>query len=187
MQVNASIINILEWVSALLGLLSVVGNIKLKRGAWPLQAVSSLGYCVVFYHQDLRGLALLQIYFAGFALWAFSHWKSNALVNSQRVKNLASAQLGVVLFSWLIATFLIGWFLAKTGEGATGYIDAFTVVGSVLAQWLMARYYANTWAIWLTVNSVSVALFAYSKLWPTAALYLIFTALAVAGMRAWKK
>jgi nicotinamide mononucleotide transporter len=187
MQTHVSIVNSVEWVAALLGLLSVIGNIKLKRGAWPLQALSSLGYCFVFFAQELRGLALLQIYFAGFAMWAYAQWSNNANTNIQQVRTLAPRQLVSTTVFWLAAAALLGWILAKTGEGATGYVDAFTVVGSVLAQWLMARYYANTWAIWLIVNSVSVALFAYSKLWPTAALYLIFTALAVAGMRAWKK
>ena len=43
-----------------------------------------------------------------------------------------------------------------------------------------------SWIAWIAVNAVAVTLFAYKELWLTAALYLVFIALSVAGWRAWR-
>jgi nicotinamide mononucleotide transporter len=40
--------------------------------------------------------------------------------------------------------------------------------------------------VWLGVNLVSVALFAYKGLWLTVLLYGLFAALSVVGWRTWK-
>ena len=47
--------------------------------------------------------------------------------------------------------------------------------------------FVETWPVWLIVNGVSVALYASKSLWLTAALYMIFGALAVAGWRRWAR
>jgi nicotinamide mononucleotide transporter len=95
--------------------------------------------------------------------------------------------LGVAFISWAMATVTIGIALTKAGEGNTAYFDAFTTAGSVLAQWLMLRYFQQTWHVWFIVNVASVVLFFYSNLLPTGVLYCVFTGLAVVGARSWKK
>jgi nicotinamide mononucleotide transporter len=181
-----SVIHSLEWLSAGLGLLSVVGNLKLKRWGWLAQAASGLGYGIVFFHQNLFGLTLLQVYFIAVALLAWYLWSPATVTNAAKIRYLDTQQAGLALAGWAIATTVLGMALSKAGEGNTAYFDAFTTAGSVLAQWLMLRYFQQTWHVWFIVNIVSVGLFFYTNLLPTSLLYCVFTALAVAGAKSWK-
>ena len=63
--------------------------------------------------------------------------------------------------------------------------DAFPTVASLLGQWLLARKYQENWSVWVLVNVVSVALFAYKGYWLTVLLYAVFIPMSVAGWRAW--
>ena len=58
---------------------------------------------------------------------------------------------------------------------------------SVIGQWLLGRKYVENWPVWIVVNVVSTALFAYKGLWLTVVLYGVFVALSVVGWRAWQR
>ena len=58
-------------------------------------------------------------------------------------------------------------------------------VASVAGQWLLGRQYVENWPVWIGVNIVSVALFAYKGLWLTVVLYVLFAVLAAVGWRVW--
>jgi nicotinamide mononucleotide transporter len=181
-----SAITVIEWLSAALGLLSVIGNLKLKRWGWLAQAASGFGYAVVFFNQKLFGLTLLQFYFISVALIAWWLWSPSTLQNAEKIRRLDTQQTRLTFAGWAIATIIFGVALTKAGEGGTAYFDAFTTAGSIIAQWLMLRYFQQTWHVWFIVNAVSVALFFYSNLLPTSLLYCVFTGLAVVGARSWK-
>jgi nicotinamide mononucleotide transporter len=184
---SISVITAIEWLSSALGLLSVIGNLKLKRWGWLAQAISGLGYGVVFFHQKLFGLTALQIYFVVVSVGAWWLWSSTTTENAAKIQYLNARQIAFSIVGWAVATLTIGIALTKAGEGNTAYFDAFTTAGSVLAQWLMLRYFQQTWHVWFVVNIASVGLFFYSNLLPTSLLYCVFTGLAVAGARSWKK
>jgi nicotinamide mononucleotide transporter len=179
--------SLLEWTAAGIGLISVVGNLRLERWGWIAQALSSIGYLGVFYLQGLFGLAVLQIYFTLVAGWAWRRWAQQSTDNVAQVRQLQPRMLGLLGASWGLATVLLGVLLTSFGEASSAYADAFVTSGSILAQGLMVKHYRNTWHIWLIVNVVSIGLFAYNQLWATALLYLVFSALAIVGLKTWKK
>ena len=66
------------------------------------------------------------------------------------------------------------------------YFDALPTAASITGQILLGRKFVDNWPVWLAVNLVSVALFAYKGLWLTVLLYGLFAALSVMGWRAWR-
>ena len=63
--------------------------------------------------------------------------------------------------------------------------DAFTTVLSLIAQFLLTRKHVENWPVWIVVDVVGAALFAYKGLWLTTLLYLVFVAMAAVGWRSW--
>ncbi len=179
--------SLLEWTAAGIGLISVVSNLRLERWGWIAQAISSTGYLGVFYLQGLFGLAALQIYFTLVACWAWRRWAKQSTDNVARVSQLQPRMLGLLGTGWLLATVFLGALLTFFGEASSAYLDAFVTSGSILAQGLMVKHYRNTWQVWLIVNVVSIGLFAHNQLWATSLLYLVFSALAITGLKTWKK
>jgi nicotinamide mononucleotide transporter len=177
-----------ELIGAVLGLAMVVCNIRQIHWAWPLAFVSSLLYCLVFTGSQLYGDAALQIFFAVMAVWGWTQWLRGTLPNGQvlTVQTMQSSTMiklvAVCLFLWGVT----GLFLAKFTTTDVPWWDAFPTALSVVATLLLGRKYIENWPMWIVVNAVSIALFAYKGLWLTVGLYSVFLAMAAVGWQAWR-
>ena len=177
-----------ELVGAVLGLAMVVCNIKQIHWGWPLAFTSSLLYCLVFWGSQLYGDAALQVFFAVMAVWGWVQWLRGTLPNGQvlAVQTMQSPQLlklvAVCLFLWGAT----GLFLAKFTSTDVPWWDAFPTALSVVATLLLGRKYIENWPMWIVVNAVSIALFAYKGLWLTVGLYSVFLVMAAVGWQAWR-
>ena len=62
-------------------------------------------------------------------------------------------------------------FLRRFTDTDVPWWDAFPTAASVVGQWLLGRKYVENWPVWIVVNVVGAALFAYKGLWLTVLLY----------------
>jgi nicotinamide mononucleotide transporter len=67
------------------------------------------------------------------------------------------------------------------------FLDALPTVASITGQVALGRKLIENWPIWIAVNLISVALFAYKSLWLTVLLYAVFVILSGLGWRAWAR
>lgn len=179
----------LEIVAFVLAVAMVVCNIRVNPTAWPLAIVSSLLYFLLFWDSRLYGEAGLQIFFALVALWGWWQWLRGTLSDGSklRVRALSSRGVALVAAATLLAWPLLGLFLDRATDSDVPYWDAFPTTASIAGQWLLGRKYIENWPTWIVVNVVSVGLFAWKGLWLTVLLYALFTAMAFAGWRAWRR
>ena len=179
----------LEVVAFVLAVWMVVCNIRVNPLAWPLACISSLLYFWLFAHSRLYGESGLQIVFAVVALWGWWQWLHGTLPDGTklRVRRLSSRTLGFVVGLTLAGWPVLGFLLSRVTDTDVPYADAFPTVGSLAGQWLLGRQYVENWPAWVVVNVVSVGLFAWKGLWLTVLLYLLFTAMALVGWRAWAR
>ena len=179
----------LEIVAFVLALAMVLLNIRVNPIAWPLAIVSSLLYFTLFWNSRLYGDASLQIFFALVAAWGWWQWLRGTAADGTalRVTWLPARTrwtlVGVIALAWPAT----GLFLRRYTDTDVPWWDAFPTAGSVIGQWLLGRKHVENWAVWVAVNVVSVALFAYKGLWLTAALYAVFIALSAQGWRSWTR
>lgn len=178
-----------ELIGAVLGMAMVVCNIKQIHWAWPLAFVSSVLYFFVFWDFKLFAEASLQIFFAVMALWGWWQWLRGVQSNGQTitVQTLSSINaiklIAVSSALWLV----IGQFLRNYTSSDVPWWDAFPTALSLVATYLLGRKYIENWPIWILINVVSIALFAYKDLWLTVILYAVFVVMAVIGWLAWRK
>ncbi len=183
----------LEVAGFVLSLAMVGCNIREIHWGWPLAIVSSLLYFALFWRSKLYGDGSLQIFFAVVALWGWAQW----LRGTRNPADSTKAELPVVRLSrhgwWLVlaASALLwpvtGYFLKAYTDTDVPWWDAFPTALSIVGQVLLGRKYIENWLLWIAVNIVSVALFAYKGLWLTVLLYTLFIALSVIGWRAWQR
>ena len=179
----------LELVAVVVALAMVGCNIREKHWGWPLAVVSSVMYFALFWRDRLYGEAGLQVFFAVIALWGWWQWlrgvqPDGAALTVQRLDRRGRLRLLLVCGVLWPAT---GVFLRQVTDTDVPWWDAFPTSLSVVGQFLLGRKYIENWAVWVLVNGVSVALFAYKGLWLTAGLYLVFIGLSVLGWRAWQR
>jgi nicotinamide mononucleotide transporter len=179
----------IEVVAFALALAMVLLNIRVNPAAWPLAIVSSLLYFALFWNSRLYGDASLQIFFVLVALWGWWQWLRGTAADGTalRVTWLPSRGRWALLAAMALAWPATGLFLSRYTDTDVPWWDAFPTAGSVIGQWLLGRKHVENWVVWIVVNGVGGALFAYKGLWLTALLYLLFIALSVQGMRTWKR
>jgi nicotinamide mononucleotide transporter len=178
----------LELVAMVLALAMVFCNIREIHWGWPLAIASSILYFMLFWRSKLYGDAALQIFFAVIALWGWFQWLRGRRGDGSvlRPVKLQARGLAATIVTCALLWPAIGWFLSTYTDTDVPWWDGFPTAVSVVGQFLLGRKYIENWAVWIVVNIVSVGLFAYKGLWPTAALYVVFIALSVAGWRAWR-
>lgn len=185
----------LEAIAFVLALACVALTVFEIHWGWPLAIVSSLLYGLLFHGYRLYGEAGLQLFFAAIAAWGWWQWLfgrrrgQDAQAGGGRLRIAAlgtDGRLGVFV-AWTLGWGALGLVLTLGTDSDVPWFDAFPTAGSVIGQILLGRKFVENWAVWILVNAVSVALFAHKELWLTAALYLIFLALAVAGLLRWRR
>lgn len=179
----------LEIVAFVLAVWMVLCNMRVNPLAWPLAIASSALYALLFAHSRLYGEAGLQLLFIVVASWGWWQWLRGTLPDGSalRVRHLQWPTRALVSAFVFGAWPLLGLFLDRHTDSDVPYWDAFPTAASIAGQWLLGRKYVENWPMWVLVNIVSVALFAYKGLWLTVLLYALLIAMALAGWRAWHR
>jgi nicotinamide mononucleotide transporter len=178
----------LELVAVVLALVMVFCNICEIHWGWPLAIVSSLLYGELFWRSRLYGDASLQVGFVVVAGWGWWQWLRGHAADGRllHVQRLSRSGVLQTLLACALLWLGIGLVLKHFTNTDVPWWDAFPTALSLVGQFLLGRKYNENWLLWIAVNTVSVALFAYKGLWLTAVLYTVFIGLSVAGWRAWQ-
>ena len=183
----------LEIVAFFLAIAMVLCNIREVHWGWPLAVISSVLYFALFWKSKLYGDASLQIFFVVMGLWGWLQWLRGAksVVHTEgealKVRRLDRNMLLICTVASVVLFGAVGAFLAHYTDTDVPWWDAFPTALSIVGTFLLARKYIENWLVWVLVNVVSIALFAYKGLWLTVILYTLFVAMSVQGWRVWKK
>jgi nicotinamide mononucleotide transporter len=177
-----------ELIGAVLGIAMVVCNIQQIHWGWPLAFVSSALYFLVFWGSKLYGEGALQIFFAAMAIWGWAQWLRGVRPDGKvlRVQTLSKLNTINLVAACALLWGATGLFLSKFTTTDVARWDAFPTALSIVATVLLGRKYIENWPLWIAVNIVSMALFAYKGLWLTVGLYGVFAVMAVIGWQAWR-
>ena len=81
--------------------------------------------------------------------------------------------------------FGIWWILTHWTNSTVPVADAFTTALSIVALWALAQKYAEQWLLWLVVDAVCCVLYIRKGIPFKAAIYGLYTVVAVLGYRKW--
>ena len=154
---------------------------------WPVILAADIFYLIVFYRAQLLSDALLQIFFLAFTLYGWLHWwRGVREEGGVRVVPLALPSLMIAMLAGVAGSFLLGE-LAKRLHAALPFLDATLTSYSLVASWWQARKHTASWWLWIVVDLTYIGEYLYKDLRATALLYLLLVALAVLGLRDWKR
>lgn len=184
--------NYIEVLGAAVSLVYLYFSYKQIIWLWPLGILSSVLYCIVFFHSALYADMSLQIYYFFISFYGWYFWlsgrqnKTNG--NTQLEVNRLSLKMWVVLiFIWALLTLVIGLVLSRFTNSSLPWWDAFTTAGGIVGTWMLARKILENWLFWIIIDLVSMSMYIYKNLYPTVVLFFIYSIIAVAGYYRWKK
>ncbi len=182
--------NHFELIASALGFVAIFLQIKQNVWYWLVSIVMVSMYIYIYIDAKLYADMSLQVYylvvsFYGWYLWLFGNHQ-NHHSSPIKVSSTTPKMFGVLLAIMAILFFVVAWILSAFTNSDLPYWDSFTTALSFVATWMLAKKILENWLIWVVVDAVSVGIYIYKGLYPTAVLFLFLTILAVVGYRKWK-
>ncbi|WP_226488126.1 nicotinamide riboside transporter PnuC [Pseudomonas sp. B20] len=177
----------LELFAAAIGVIAVWLTVKQNPWCWPIGLVMVVIYIWIFFDVKLYSDMLLQVIYAGLQVYGWLQWTRHGA--GLPVKAVTTLQHGSVLKGLAVGALIsvaLGAGMAHFTDAAQPWLDAALTGFSLVAQVWMAQKRVQCWPLWILLDVIFVGLFIYKDLYLTAALYGLFTLLAVQGWREWR-
>jgi nicotinamide mononucleotide transporter len=154
---------------------------------WPVVLAADVFYLVVFYQARLYSDTLLQVFFLGFTLYGWWHWWRGVRADGEVLIVPLSVRGWIGgLVAGALGALLLGSLMVRIGA-ALPHLDAALTSYSLVASWWQARKHIANWWLWIVIDGVYVGEYAYKNLWLTAVLSVGLVALAMLGLRDWRR
>ncbi|QDH33138.1 nicotinamide mononucleotide transporter [Porphyrobacter sp. YT40] len=180
--------NPLEIIAVALGIANV--GLLVRRSIWnyPFGMAMVALYFVIFREARLYGEAGLQVFFFVVQGWGWWLWaRAGGLAQMVSVSWMDWRARGISLALVAASSLGIGWAMARFTDAALPYADATIAGASVVAQVLLALRRVENWALWIAIDVLSIGVYLNRELYLTVGLYVVFLALATAGLVQWAK
>jgi nicotinamide mononucleotide transporter len=177
----------LEIAGAITGLVYLWLEYRASVWLWVAGIVMPVIYIYVYFHEGVYANMAINAYFVVAGLYGIVAWKRDAKKEGE--KQISRAPGSVWLPSAVVGAALtagIAWVLVRYTDSAVPWLDAFTTGFSIVGLWMLARKWAEQWLVWVVVDAVYTVMFLHQGMMPTAAMYAIFSIVAVFGFFKWR-
>ena len=174
--------SLIELIAVILAICYLLLAVKQRLGCWPAAFLSSLGYLYVFFDVQLYMESLLQIYYAGMAVYGWRQWQRDGHGQPLPIRTWPLRQHLINLGFIATATYIAGSILIQT-DARLPYLDAFTTVSSILTTYMVTQKILENWFYWLIIDIVSIYLYIDRALYFTALLFCIYIIIIGFGWR----
>lgn len=178
----------IELVATLAALAYVLLALRQSLWCWPAALLSTALFTHVMWQSALLSDALLQLYYAGMALYGWWRWQQikqgNAAQGSVYEWSLQRHLLLIALTA--LCGLALGNIMSEYTHADFAYLDAQTTAFSVMATWLVARKLVSNWLYWVVIDAVSIYVYAQKHLYFLTGLFMLYTVIAIAGYFIWR-
>lgn len=180
--------SVIEIIATLSGLACVILTVRQNIWCWPTGLLMVSLYIVIFYRAKLYSDMGLQVVYVFLQFYGWYMWL-NGWPDRSPLKVAVMPRVGYLGWSAAaaIAITALGWTMATLTDASLPYWDAATTVLSLIAQYLMAKKFLESWIVWISVDVMAIGIYFAKDLNLTAGLYAVFLVLATMGFFAWKR
>jgi nicotinamide mononucleotide transporter len=179
-----------DWIELLAAALAIVYlllAIGQRSACWYAAFASSILYIWVFLGAHLYMDSLLQVFYAGMAVYGYWQWRRRRQGGALAVTHWPARRHGVALLIIVALSLLNALVLRRFTAAAWPFVDSLVTWSSVFTTYLVARKVYENWTWWLVIDSVSLCLYLSRGLYVTALLFALYLVLIVIGMREWRR
>lgn len=155
-----------------------------RRINYPIGAVSTAAYCILFFKAALFSSMAINGFLTVYLIYGWYRWKSDAVTlpvtrmnKWSWVGTVVVTVIGYVIVAWLAATF----------GGALVWTDAFILIGTIAAQFMMDNKKIENWAVWFIVDVFGIYTYYHAGLTLAGFQYIFFLLNTVYGYYMWRK
>jgi nicotinamide mononucleotide transporter len=167
------------------GVAYILLAIRGHRACWIAGGISTAIYAAVFHGAGLPMQAALQVVYVALSAYGWYAWRPQSA--SSPARRWPMRHHLVALAAVGILTAASAPLAARYALAAAPVADSLGTWASLFATWLLARRVVENWLWWIAIDLGLTALFVTQGLEVTAALYLAYALMAVAGWRSWRR
>ncbi len=176
-----------EFIAAALAVVYLLLAIRQQVECWIAAFVSSCLYVWVLFGAHLYMESALNAFYAAMAIYGFWQWQQGGGDGALAVSRWPIARHLAGLLGVIVLSLVSSYFLRRFTPAAWPFADSMVTWSSVFATFLVARKVYENWHWWLVIDSVSLYLYFTRRLYLTMALFALYLALIVIGMRQWRR
>ncbi|CAA6811337.1 MAG: Predicted thiamin transporter PnuT [uncultured Sulfurovum sp.] len=176
-----------EIVAALLGVAYVVLAAKESLWAWVFGFFSTIIYTIIFWEGALFSSSLLNFYYMVMAVYGYYSWRNGSEDKMLQIKTYPISKNLKFIGVGIVISILLGYLSTTYTDAKLAYMDAFVMVFSIIATWLLTQKVLENWIYWLVIDSVATVLYFKTGYLATVILFSIYIILAIYAYGTWKK
>ncbi len=179
----------IELTATITGFIYLLYSVKGKKQLWFYGLITSALYVYVFYASGIYADMGINLYYVVISIYGWIHWTGNdsKVKREPEISKTGKKEAFFLIGATGILFLIILYVLKNYTNSNIAVIDSLTTSASITATWMLARKKIEHWLIWIVIDFVSIGLYIYKGLYPTAVLFLLYTILAVVGYLEWKK
>lgn len=158
--------------------------VKERRANYPIGAISTAAYSILFLQSGLFSSAVLNAYLTPALLYGWFRWRKDA--DTRPVTYVSLKMVPVYL---LIAG--LGYagaaMISQALGGTMAWTDAMILAATILAQFLLDNKKLENWAVWAVVNVFAIYTYSVAGLPLVAFQYIFFLMNTVYGFVIWRR
>lgn len=178
---------IIEIAGVAVGLVYLYLEYRASIYLWIAGVVMPAIYIYIYWKAGLYADFGINVYYCLAAVYGLAVWLRSGRTRSADTVVVHTPRRHIVPLAVVSLLFFaaISVVLVNFTDSNVPYVDALTTALSVVALWMLAKGQAEQWIVWVVVDLVSAGLYVYKGLYPTAALYALYTVVAVFGYFKW--
>jgi nicotinamide mononucleotide transporter len=155
-----------------------------RRINYPIGAVSTMAYCVLFYQYGLMASMAINGFLVVYLIYGYYRWRSD-----EAPRAITRMGVGSWAVSILVAGlgYLVVVLLASALGGQLAWTDSFILAGTILAQFMMDNKKLENWVIWALVNVFAIYTYFNAGLTLAGFQYIFFLLNTFYGFYVWKR
>ena len=181
----------LDILGFVVGLVYLILEYKASIWLWLASIIMPAIDMVLYYKAGLYADFGMAVYYCLAGVYGYLSWKlfkrssDDAKRGERPVTRYRKSHILPSAAALLLLWFGIWWMLTHWTDSTVPVADAFTTALSIVALWALAQKYAEQWLLWLGVDAVCCVLYVRKGIPFKAAIYGIYTVVAVLGYRKW--
>ena len=182
----------LDIITTVLGLIYIVLEYRASIYLWAVGIIMPALDVWLYWSHGLYGDAGMAVYYTlaalyGYAVWKWGRKRNQAEKEEMPVTHMRRRLYLPALLFFVAAWALTYWVLVTFTNSTVPVLDSFTNALSFVGLWALARKYIEQWFFWIVVDAVCFYLYIGKGIPFKAALYGLYTVIAIAGYYKWKK
>lgn len=178
----------LELIATVLALSYTVLAIRHSLWCWPAALASTVLTLQIMLSANLYTDALLQLYYAGMALYGWWNWQQlrNQSGQAPQVVEWRGSQHLRLISLTALAGLLLGYLMQQYTSTDFAWLGAQISCFAVVTTYLVAKKVVSNWLYWIVIDAASIYMYLQKDLYFFSALFVIYTLTAASGYFAWR-